>query len=362
MCAESVSVLMPIGRADEFVAPAIQSVLSQLSVDVELIVVGPAQSPTHTTAHTTTQTAPSPSHSFNALNELLNAQFANDSRIRLIQRNSPGIVAALNTALQHTSCAYIARMDADDIAEPARFVQQLAVSQQYDHRCLVSGCVSIFSSQHEVLSGNQHYQRWLNEQRSPDAIRKACFIESPLPHPTWFAHKSVWKRIGAYQQGDFPEDYDMVLRAWLLGIPMAKPEGSLLHWREHETRLTRTDPRYRREAFIHLKAAALADARSGLGVREGRPIWIAGTGRNARYWHDALESNNARVVGFIDLDGPNAKQQKRHKPVMSYQHYIENRGTDLLVTAITAPDAREKLKLWCDEQDLCIGKDVVLGG
>jgi len=230
MCAESVSVLMPVGRVDEFVAPAIQSVLSQLSVDVELIVVGPAQSPTHSTAHSTTQTAPSPSHSFNALNELLNAQFANDSRIRLIQRNSPGI-----------------------IAEPARFVQQLAVSQQYDHRCLVSGCVSIFSSQHAVLSGNQHYQRWLNEQRSPDAIRKACFIESPLPHPTWFAHKSVWKRIGAYQQGDFPEDYDMVLRAWLLGIPMAKPEGSLLHWREHETRLTRTDPRYRREAFIHLK-------------------------------------------------------------------------------------------------------------
>jgi len=79
---------------------------------------------------------------------------------------------------------------------------------------------------------------------------------------------------------------------------MVKPTSTLLRWREHPNRLTRTDKRYRREAFTQLKAAALVDPRSGLGLQHARPIWIAGTGRNARYWHDALEQCNAarRVV------------------------------------------------------------------
>ena len=346
MSKTNVSVLMPIGRADRYVSPAIQSVLNQRNVNIELIAVGPADSP----------------NGEEALRELIADEFANDSRIRYFTRTKPGIVCALNTARRHTNGDYVARMDADDIAEPMRLSEQLALSKQNDDICLVSACVTIFSETNSIQRGNQHYQEWLNTQRTSSDIRSACFVESPLPHPTWFAHKTVWDQLGHYQQGDFPEDYDMVLRAWLKRIPMIKPDALLLNWREHETRLTYTDLRYRREAFTRLKARTLAHPESELSVHEGRPIWIAGTGRNARYWHDALEDNNATVAGFVDIDRPKAKTQKRNKPVISYQQLAQQRGTDLLVTAVTAPVARKKLISWCAEQKILLGQDFILGG
>ena len=346
MSTPAVSVLMPIGRIDDYIAPAVCSILQQQQVDVELIVAGPRES----------------SEDFATLATLLSEHFGDDSRIVCIARTNPGIAGALNNAMTRASCDYIARMDADDIAEPMRLVQQLELAKRHDNACLVSTCVDIFSSDRSIQRGNQLYQRWLNEQQSANAIRTSCFVESPLPHPTWLAHKNIWQRVGSYQQGDFPEDYDFVLRAWLLKIPMIKPKDLLLHWREHESRLTRTDTRYRREAFTQCKAKTLVNPMSGLNLHEGRRVWIAGTGRNARYWHDALVSNNAEVAGFVDLDGPNAKQQKRHKPVISYQQLANQQKNDLLVTAITAPDARNQLQIWCAEQGLHLGTDVVLGG
>lgn len=341
-----VSVLMPLGRIDEFTLPAIQSTLDQQDVELELIIVGPRE--------------------LDDVDDVCKRFFQplqiHDSRIRYIQRHQPGIANALNCALKAANGTYIARMDADDISEPNRLKHQLALARIHNNQCLVSACVEIFSNTQIIKAGNQHYQAWLNEQRSMEVIRNACFIESPLPHPTWFAHRSIWEQIGPYQQGDFPEDYDFVLRAWLAGIPMSKPKPPLLRWREHSNRLTRTDPRYRREAFTQLKARAVTDKRSGYGVHEARPIWIAGTGRNARYWHDALESNKANVAGFVDLNTANAKHQKRHKPVIRYDDLARDHREALLITAITAPSARKQLIAWCQANQRQVGVDVVIGG
>ena len=286
-----------------------------------------------------------------------------EPRLIYKRRKTPGIVNALNLARQHACCDYIARMDADDICEPIRLQQQLHLAKACDNANLIGSRVSIFSDDQAVLTGNREYETWLNQHTNAQEISEACFIESPLPHPTWFAHKAVWNKIGDYKNGDFPEDYDMILRAWLQNIPMIKPTPPLLlKWREHSNRLTRTDPRYRREAFTRLKAQAVADPRSGFAIDEGRRVWIAGTGRNARYWHDALESMNATVAGFVDLDVPKAKHSKRYKPVIRYADLLEKRGNDLLITAITSPAARDKLRTWCADHNLKTGVDVVFGG
>lgn len=341
-----VSVVMPVVRVDDYVAPAIKSVFAQQGVSVELILIGPQES----------------DPAYAQLQNLIGLTFSNDSRCVLIPRYQQGIAHALNQGLNYANGDYIARMDADDLCEPNRLRIQLDTAQRYNDHCLVAACVKIFSDQDSVLQGNQHYETWLNDQRTPPAIRNACFVESPLPHPTWFAHKSIWDTLGPYQQGDFPEDYDRVLNAWLQNIPMVKPEPVLLHWREHTNRLTRTDKRYRREAFIQLKAKTLADSRSELGLDKGRAVWIAGTGRNARYWHDALLNNNAMVAGFVDLDHAVRGKQKRHKPVVSYKTLLELLNDDLLVTAITNTQARNQLMSWCDEHHLSLSGNVILGG
>lgn len=341
-----VSVLLPVARVDTFVVPAIRSVLNQYDVEVEVIAIGPDA-----------QSDPD-----RLVEQHIHHHFAGDSRLRFQSRTAPGIVNALNLARQHANGDYIARMDADDVSEPMRFREQLALANTHETPHLISSQVSIFSECGEVLTGNRQYEGWLNQHTDAQSIRDACFIESPLPHPTWLAHRSVWDNIGDYQAGDFPEDYDMIVRAWLLNIPMAKPKRTLLKWREHKNRLTRTDSRYRREAFTQVKARAVVDPRSKLGLDTGRNVWIAGTGRNARNWHDALDALQTKIAGFVDLDGPNAKLQKRDKPVIRYSDLVKKRGDDLLITAITAPAARNELKRWCDEHGLKTGVDVIFGG
>jgi hypothetical protein len=63
-----VSVLMPIGRIDAYIPAAIQSVLNQKAVELELIITGPLAESAESAK----------------LQQLLKIEFGNDSRIPVI--------------------------------------------------------------------------------------------------------------------------------------------------------------------------------------------------------------------------------------------------------------------------------------
>jgi len=330
-----ISVLMPIRAYSEFTSVAVSSVLAQTHRNLELVIVG-----------------------HDNVDQLL-VKLPDDTRIKGISRNAPGIVAALNTGLQHCSGDYIARMDDDDICAPTRLETQLLFAQQNPTIDFIGARVQFFDSEQAVGAGNRSYEHWLNSLSTPDDIEQACFIESPMPHPTFFAHKNFWQTMQGYRDEPWPEDYDFVLRAWLNGFSMGKPQAVLLDWREHANRLTKTDSRYSRDAFIRAKAWALRQPDSRINADRG--IWICGTGRNARYWHDALVEHNATVLGFVELDQAPTKTQKRHLPVINYSALLETWTDELVVTAISNNTARQQLQTWFTENGRVNGQDYVLG-
>jgi hypothetical protein len=146
-----------------------------------------------------------------------------------------------------------------------------------------------------------------------------------------------------------------------MGMQMGKPDVTLLEWREHEARLTWQDPRYRREAFIRLKAKIASQAQSRLGLDKGRPVWLCGTGRNARYWFDALLANKVTVNGFVDLDRPGARQRKRHCPVITYTDLWQQHDDALIISAIGDPAARKVLVTEFECRGLVNYRDYLLG-
>ena len=330
-----VSVLMPIKALSDFTLTAVNSVLTQTHSDLELIVVGQAD-----------------------INELM-AQLPDDSRIRGYARSTPGIVGALNTGLAHCSGDYIARMDDDDVCTPERLEIQLAYAQRHPEIGLMGARVQFFDDSQAVGAGNQRYAGWLNRLCSASEIHDACFIESPLPHPTFFAHRKIWDAIGPYRDCSWPEDYDFILRAWLLGIAMGKPEPVLLHWREHANRLSKTHGRYSKEAFIRAKAWAIAQSESPVNLKRG--IWICGTGRNSRYWHDALEDVGAQIQGFVELDNASSKTSKRGLPVISYETLAQRWDDELVVSALGNDKARHALIMWCTQLGKTAYADYVIG-
>lgn len=325
---------MPVREIRAYSHQAISSILDQSQKNLELILIGQAD-----------QAPPT--------------ELQPDKRIRWITREQPGIISALNAGLATAKGQYIARMDDDDIAHPDRFSIQL--DHLLTHQLDICGArVQFFSQSEQIGEGNQRYVSWLNSLTSPDAIKQSIFIESPIPHPTFFAHKNIWEQLGGYQDNDWPEDYDLLLRAWQLGLAMGKPKQVLLDWREHSNRLTYTDSRYSRQAFVNAKAATLCQSNDAFGINP-RPIWIAGTGRNSRNWFDALQDNGVQVEGFVDLDRPDIKSFKRGKPVVSYENFEAEIVNRFLIIALGSNDARLRCIDWCVSAGMVEMADFISG-
>lgn len=340
-----VSVLMPVRSWRVTSTEAINSILNQSHRHLELLLIG--------------------QRDLQPLIDELQAADIQDTRIRLVARDSAGIVGALNTGLAHAHGEYIARMDDDDVAYPERLATQLAFLDEHPDVQLCGTRIRMVDVRGEltgVASGNLRYAAWLNQLVDADEIAHACFAENPLPHPTLLAHHNTWKQLNGYHDVAGPEDHDLVLRAKLAGMRMGKPEQVLLDWREHPDRLTHTDSRYTRQAFIAQSARALAQQLSAHIGKAAPAVWIAGTGKHARHWHDELQDNGICVNGFIDMHRPGTQRCKRSLPVITYDRLASLRTDELMVSAVTQPSARRAVYEFFTDQDWHEGVDFIVGG
>ena len=249
-----------------------------------------------------------------------------------------GVVAAMKTGYTLAQGMYIARMDADDVAFPDRLCKQLNYLKQNPDIGIAGAQVKIISDS-GVDQGFQLYETWLNQLCEPADIERELFIESPIPNPTAFFRREIYEQLQGYQDPEWAEDYDMWLRAFAAGIKMGKPEGVLLHWREHENRLTHKDSRYANKLFMKAKAYYLAHS-SHLSNRKA-VIW--GAGPTGTYFHDILVQHNVEVDAFIEVNARQIGGKKRGLPVVHFD--AASQYTDaLIIGAVGSRGAREEIR------------------
>lgn len=222
-----------------------------------------------------------------------------DPRVRSLRQPAAGIVRALNLGLAAAHGRFIARMDADDEALPARLERQWARLEGDPTLGLVS-CLVEHAGDPVAQSGYARYVDWLNGIVTPEQIHLNRFVESPLAHPSVMFRRELVERLGGYREGAFPEDYELWLR-WLEGgVRMAKVPEVLLRWHDRPDRLSRGDGRYSAEAFFRLKADFLA--RAARSAAEGRAIWVWGAGRPTRKRAGHLRAHGVEIAAYVDID------------------------------------------------------------
>ena len=230
--------------------------------------------------------------------EIVRRRMCHDPRITLLQPGRQGVVGAMNSGLAHCNSPLVARMDADDIMHPQRLARQARYLQQHTDIALVGSQVRLFPVD-RIQEGFAEYIRWQNSCISPQAIADNIYIELPIAHPSVMFRRDVILAAGGYRDGDFPEDYELLLRLHQLGYRMAKLPEVYLEWRDSDGRLTRTDPRYSREAFDRLRARFLAaDPR----LQQQRQLVIWGAGRKTRKRAAHLLKFGIRPDAWIDID------------------------------------------------------------
>ena len=322
-----VSVVMPVHNGGVHLAVAVDSILTQSHANLELILVDD---------HST-------DGAIAALRE-------SDPRLKIINGKCRGVVSAFNSGFAQSKGEFIARMDADDLSLERRLEYQLDYLAEHPEIDIAGCCVEIFSEP-GIQGGLERYQNWLNSLREPEQIHRQIFIESPMPNPGVMFRRSALKKLGGYRDVDWPEDYDLFLRADAAGLQMGKPEPVLLRWREHDTRLTHTDPRYTREQFMRAKTHFMAHHRL-----KGQPVIIWGAGPTGRQIHDLFVGEGGAVDGFIEVHPRRIGGRKRGLPVWATDK-CEEPGLPMILVAVGAAGAREDITLFMSGLKMIEGED-----
>jgi glycosyltransferase involved in cell wall biosynthesis len=218
-----------------------------------------------------------------------------DPRFVLDRGESRGIAPTLNRGFRLASAPLVARMDADDLMEPDRLERQVALLDRRRDLDVASCRVRFFG---DAVSENlRAYEAWLNSTLDHAAIVRDLFVESPLPHPSVTLRRSALAALGGYREGSFPEDYDLWLRGWRAGWRFGKCEETLVFIRDHERRLTKTDPRYTARAFLECKAEHLVASRD----LAGKEVVVWGAGRDGKRLARSLRRRGVDLAGLVDV-------------------------------------------------------------
>lgn len=251
---EILSVVMPVHNAEKYLSAAIESVLVQEFSGFELICINDG----------------STDQSLSILQSYANR----DSRVRIIDREHRGLVAALNDGLRKAVAPIVARMDADDICLAGRFEKQFK-------------CLLLYPDIWVVGTGRKLVDRQGREFHTPKlvlgkaAISKELLQSCVVCHPTVMMRRQPILALGGYRSGfEHAEDYDL----WLRVIEHAKidnlPFAGILH-RIHDESVSE------RHKVQQRVSAALAQACHRLRM-QGAPDPMIAYSAPPDLWSDKL--------------------------------------------------------------------------
>lgn len=243
----AISCLLPVRDGERWLRAAIDSILAQSFGDFELIVIDDGGA--------------------DASARIVEEAMRRDPRVRLLRQPARGVVAALNAGLAAARGAFIARMDADDVAVSNRFERQIEVLRAR------TGIVIIGAKARAIGADDS------DDGRAPEVAppgprlkigrsRAARFPPSILSvlHPTIMMRAHELRALGGYRD-DFRhvEDYDLYLRAAGIGA-IAELQETLLLYRLHGANISlrRLREQERNAAACDLRNVGEARGRRGL--------------------------------------------------------------------------------------------------
>ena len=312
----SVSVLLPCRDAEDTLDEALASLTAQTFASFEIVAVDDG--------------------SRDRTADVLAQRSQRDSRVRVISTSREGVVSALSTAAAAARGKLLARMDADDLAEPTRLERQVAFLGANPD---IAGCGTgvRYFPRRLVRDGARRYERWINTVVEPGEIERDLFVECPIPHPTLMLRRPAFDQAGGYRETEWPEDYDLVLRLWDTGHRLGKVPAVLHAWRERPGRLSRTDPRYGEDAFRRCKIHYLKRRVAG------RPVVVWGAGPVGKAFARALNETGYEVAAFIDLDSRKIGQEIHGAPVV-HPTDIDGYREAYILSAVGSAQARGEIR------------------
>ncbi len=212
-----ISVLMSVyNEKEEYLRQSVESILKQKKVEVEYIIV-----------------LDNPSNK--ELYSVLKEYERQDKRIKLVVNEcNIGLTQSLNKAFTYSTGEYIARMDADDIAEENRLFKQLNYLNQ-------EGLDLIGSQMRRISETGQVLNECTNKSYPSNCIHKLLLLDNCIPHPSWMFRRAVYEALGGYKEINSCEDYLFLLRAMKAGFKLGIADNTLMNYRINTNGISRNN-------------------------------------------------------------------------------------------------------------------------
>jgi len=226
-----VSVLLPVRNGARFLAEALESITAQTLREIEILLIDDG--------------------STDASLAIANELARRDPRLIVLRQEQLGIVGALNAGIQAARGEYLARMDADDVAEPSRFETQVAFLAANPNCVVIGSDVEIIDEEGQYLGGGAYPRRHADIERALLLGSHKCLL-----HPTVIMRTEAVRAIGGYRADTYPsEDFDLWLRLSEVG-EMANIGERLLRYRRHRDAVCVRERRRQISMVSHLLDAA----------------------------------------------------------------------------------------------------------
>jgi succinoglycan biosynthesis protein ExoO len=205
-----------------YLAPAIRSVLGQSHGKLELLVVDDASTDNSV--------------------EIIRAEAAADARVRLLALpQNGGPAKARNAALEAARGEWIAVVDADDLIDPDRLSQLLALAEAYEADIVADDLVFF-------IEGQAPHARLLNglQLQGPAIITPELLITQRAAHGASvqlgylkpLLRRELIRTRRYNEQLRIGEDYDLLLRLVLDGARLCVTPQSFYHYRRHSASIS----------------------------------------------------------------------------------------------------------------------------
>lgn len=206
-----VSVVMPSYNSDkEMLEEAVKSILNQTYHNLELIIIDDGSETT--------------------VEEVLNVI---DDRIHIVRNDvNSGIIYSLNRGLDLAHGEYIARMDADDIADEKRVQLEVDYLNNNGRIDVVSTYARTFGMRNTLYKS----------ETTPEGVMAELLWKNPIIHPTVMLRSSlVTNEFAKYSESSKSEDFDLWSRVvFKYKKNIAVIPKPLLNYRIHEKQITKT--------------------------------------------------------------------------------------------------------------------------
>ncbi len=256
----AISVVMAVFNGEQYLVPALDSILRQSFPDFEFIIVDDG--------------------STDASPRILSEYARRDSRLRILSQQNQGLTKSLHQAVSLASGEFVARMDADDESHPDRFMHQTEYLRSHSDHVVVGSALEMMTAVGEPLYVNPvplEHDEIVRRLVSHDGIA--------IAHPTAMIRRDVLMSVGQYDVSyACAQDLDLWLRLSEVGR-LANLAEPLLRYRIHAKSVTSRRRLLQLECAQRAVRAALE--RQGISQPAGKRCRFElsdDTAQQCRYW------------------------------------------------------------------------------